>query len=258
MENKKENIEKELSLSDLKKSMEKVRIMCEQELQEIEPVVRKAIDSGVRDLDYLDEITKPLYDIVVMIGAGRELYDEYVNYVETFNPQKAWEYREHDDEMHGVYDDVKKAACDMAEEYHIGQVDKAGVDYFEGHLVAVGFAGDNWKEKVVGLLHDAAEDTSRTVDEIVETLKQRAGGSIPNEKDTQEIREALNLLNSKTASSREEYIARIKKNTLATKVKLNDLRHNMDLSRIASPTELDVERTKRYSEEYSFLSEIKN
>ena len=57
-------------------------------------------------------------------------------------------------------------------------------------------------------------------------------------------------LNSNTASSREEYIARIKENFIATKVKLNDLSHNMDISRISNPTNKDVERIKRYRREY--------
>jgi len=58
------------------------------------------------------------------------------------------------------------------------------------------------------------------------------------------------LLNAKTASTREEYIDRIKDSFLATKVKLNDLTQNMDISRISCPTEKDMERTKRYRREY--------
>ena len=99
----------------------------------------------------------------------------------------------------------------MAKEFHKGQVDKQGVDYFEGHLTAVGNAGHDWKEKIVGFLHDVAEDTPFTVDEIVQRLKDKSNGVL-NDVDAQEIHQALSLLNSKTASSREEYIARIKEN----------------------------------------------
>jgi (p)ppGpp synthase/HD superfamily hydrolase len=143
---------------------------------------------------------------------------------------------------------VDKAA-DLAQEYHKGQVDKQGVDYFKGHLTTVGNAGHNWKEKIVGFLHDAAEDTSHTVDEIVQTLKEKFNDVLKDE-DAQEIYEALNLLNANTASTREEYIARIKDSFLATKVKLNDLKHNMDISRISNPTVKDRERIKRYRREY--------
>ena len=70
-----------------------------------------------------------------------------------------------------------------------------------------------------------------------------------------EIRDALNLLNSETATSREEYISRIKNSRIATRVKLNDLTHNMDISRIPEPTAKDMERLKRYKKEYRTILE---
>jgi (p)ppGpp synthase/HD superfamily hydrolase len=120
--------------------------------------------------------------------------------------------------------------------------------------LTVGNAGDNWKEKIVGFLHDAAEDTPHTIDEIVWLLKDKSKGILKDD-DAREITEALNLLNSNTASSRKEYIARIKESFIATKVKLNDLRHNMDISRISNPTDKDMERTKRYRREYRQILE---
>jgi hypothetical protein len=80
-------------------------------------------------------------------------------------------------------------------------------------------------------------------------LKTKSKGVLTNEY-AQEIEIALNLLNSTTASSREEYIAKINDSPLAAKVKLNDLRHNMDLSRIPDPTPKDRERLIRYMKEY--------
>ncbi|MEA4840111.1 MAG: phosphohydrolase [Bacteroidales bacterium] len=154
--------------------------------------------------------------------------------------------------MSGVYDDMIEEAANMAKAFHQGQKDKAGVDYFEGHLSYVGNAGYNWKEKIVGFLHDVAEDTPHTVEEIMSLLKAKSNGVLTNE-DAQEIETALNLLNSTTASSREEYIARIKDCPLATKVKLNDLRHNMDISRIPDSTLKDRERLTRYKIEYGQL-----
>jgi (p)ppGpp synthase/HD superfamily hydrolase len=204
---------------------------------------------GIQDLDYLDRITDPLYDIVLSSGIGRELYDEYLAYVESFNTQRAKEYRDHDDELNGIYNDLVNKAAELAQEYHKGQVDKQGINYFKGHLTTVGNAGHNWKEKIVGFLHDVAEDTSHTVDEIVQTLKDKSNGVLKDE-DAQEVYEALNLLNANTASTREEYITKIKDSFIATKLKLNDLRHNMDISRISNPTDKDRERIKRYRREY--------
>jgi hypothetical protein len=207
------------------------------------------MSSGVQDLDYLDKITDPLYDIVLSSGTGRELYDEYLTFVESFNLQKAKEYRDHDDELNGVYDDLVDKAAELTQEYHKGQVDKQGVNYFKGHLTTVGNAGHNWKEKIVGFLHDAAEDTFHTVEEIVQSLREKSNGILKDE-DAQEIYETLNMLNANTASTREEYIARIKESFIATKVKLNDLRHNMGILRITNLTNKDMKRIKRYRREY--------
>jgi hypothetical protein len=83
----------------------------------------------------------------------------------------------------------------------------------------------------------------------MQTLKVRSNGVL-SEEDAREIETALNLLNSTTATSREEYIARIKNSSLATIVKLNDLKHNMDISRIPNPTQKDLDRLARYEKEY--------
>jgi hypothetical protein len=66
------------------------------------------------------------------------------------------------------------------------------------------------------------------------------------------------LLNSKTAASRYEYIARLcrSKNKIAAKVKLNDLKHNMNISRIENPTEKDFERVERYRKEYEQIHNL--
>lgn len=76
---------------------------------------------------------------------------------------------------------------------------------------------------------------------------------MPTEEEWDEIATALQLLNQHTAPNRETYLSRICTNKLALKVKLNDLRSNMDISRIAEPTEKDMERLERYKLEYKRL-----
>ena len=51
------------------------------------------------------------------------------------------------------------------------------------------------------------------------------------------------------------FIERIKKNSLATKVKLNDLRDNMDITRLTFITEEDTQRLNKYLKAYHSLSE---
>lgn len=152
---------------------------------------------------------------------------------------------------------VCAAAC-LAKELHKGQVDKAGKDYFEGHLLTVGCNGRDWKEQVVGFLHDVLEDTDYTSDEIMLALSRilLRWDVLPTESEWVEIKEALELLNSHTAPNREAYIERFRGHRLAISVKLNDLRHNMDISRIPHPSEEDLKRVKRYGGEYESLQKM--
>lgn len=44
---------------------------------------------------------------------------------------------------------------------------------------------------------------------------------------------------------------------MARRVKMNDLKHNMDINRLPAPTETDYLRLERYKREYEYLSQIK-
>lgn len=148
---------------------------------------------------------------------------------------------------------IVQSAADIACQLHKGQKDKAGVDYFTGHLSAVAKMGNTWQEQVVGYLHDASEDTSNSVEEVLNLLDEKLESPL-SEADREELATALRLLNHYLSPDRETYIQRIKSNALATKVKLHDLTHNMDLSRIPNPAKKDYERIERYKQEYAYLS----
>lgn len=148
---------------------------------------------------------------------------------------------------------IINGAARLAKQLHKGQVDKAGVDYYNGHLSTVASMGTTWQEQVVGYLHDASEDTPYSVDEVLDLLNEELREPLPVE-DRKEIATALRLLNHHNAPDRETYIRDIGKNSLATAVKLSDLSHNMDLSRLPNPTEKDFARVARYKKEYDYLS----
>ena len=150
---------------------------------------------------------------------------------------------------------IVQSAADIACQLHKGQKDKAGVDYFTGHLSAVAKMGNTWQEQVVGYLHDASEDTPNSVEEVLNLLDEKLESPL-SEADREELATALRLLNHHLSPDRETYIQRIKSNALATKVKLHDLTHNMDLSRIPNPTQKDCERVERYKSEYDYLSRL--
>ena len=151
--------------------------------------------------------------------------------------------------------ELVRCAAALARQLHKGQVDKAGVDYFSGASTIVAKMRQTWQEQVVGYLHDASEDTPNTVDEVLNLLEEKSGISL-SAAEREELTVALRLLNHHFAPDRETYIHRIKDNPLATAVKLHDLTHNMDLSRLPNPTEKDYEWVARYKKEYDYLNKI--
>jgi hypothetical protein len=163
-----------------------------------------------------------------------------------------WRWSKDEAKRKKMIEDVLEAARTLAKELHRGQTDKAGKDYFSEHLRHVAEHGVYWTVKVTGYLHDAAEDTPYSVEQVMQMLQEKCNNQLCSE-DAKEIQEALNLMNCKMASSRKEYIARISKNNLAACVKMDDLKHNMDISRIENPTEKDFERVKRYKKEYDSI-----
>lgn len=244
--------------------------------------LNEAMRNNVQDIDILDRMADNLLDTMLgLSGTGERTYLKYIKYLETFNPAAAKETKENYEELMSYKIHAAYAAARLAKELHKGQVDKAGKDYFGEHLSTVGGKGFGWKEKVVGFLHDVAEDTDYTVKEVIGVLKkiltewkknpqqdwyyefEDSVQSLPSEKyhpltkaEWDEIEKALNLMNSRTAPDREVYIERFRGNRLAIKVKLNDLQHNMDISRIPDPTKKDVARIERYKKEYIQLMEM--
>lgn len=124
-------------------------------------------------------------------------------------------------------------ALEIATNAHKGQKDLGGRDYIE-HPKAVANLLETDEEKTVGYLHDVLEDTSITEEDLV-TMGISS-----------EIVSAIKVLTKKRGEPYTEYIERVKENELARKVKIADLQHNMDLSRISNPTKRDFERLEKY------------
>lgn len=138
-------------------------------------------------------------------------------------------------------DELLKKAEAFAEEKHAGQVDKAGTPYIE-HPRAVAAMLDSTEEKVVAFLHDVVEDTDTTVDDVRDEFGD-------------EIADAVDVITHRDGVSYMDYVRSIWKNSLARKVKLADLTHNMDLSRLDYVTEADKRRVEKYKKAYKILSE---
>ena len=134
-------------------------------------------------------------------------------------------------------------AITIAIEAHKNQIDKTGMPYI-GHIMRVMEAGKTNDEKILGVLHDLVEDTEWTFEQLEQEFPKH-------------IIDALRCLTK--ISDNEPYhdfIERVKNNPLAIKVKINDLSDNMDIRRLNSLTEKDVNRLNKYHSAYKILTQI--
>lgn len=132
-------------------------------------------------------------------------------------------------------------ALAIAKKAHAGQVDKAGVDYIQ-HPLYVASQVNTEQEKAVALLHDVIEDSDITAADLF------ASGL------SNEVVTAVQILTKKKGQSYQEYLGKVKSNNLARVVKLADLKHNSDLSRLKSVTNTDYEHVKKYKNAIYYLS----
>lgn len=143
------------------------------------------------------------------------------------------------------YTPMTKAAMKLCFKAHKEQVDKAGIPYvFHPISLAERFGEDQEAETCVALLHDVLEDTDYTVDDI------RAAGM------SDEVIEALLLLNHNPKVEYMDYVRHLSKNNIARHVKIYDLQHNSNLSRLEKVTKKDLKRVEKYKEALRILFEV--
>ena len=140
-----------------------------------------------------------------------------------------------------IYTDKTKKAIKLCYEAHAGQVDKSGLPYVH-HPLHLAEQMDDETSTVVALLHDIVEDTKYTFAD----LENMGFGD--------EVLDALRLLTHDDSVPYLDYVREIAKNPVAKKVKLADLAHNSDLSRLDhEPTEKDLERVRKYQKAREIL-----
>lgn len=128
---------------------------------------------------------------------------------------------------------------------HAGQKDKAGEPYVK-HLKAVANQCDG-KAKIVAWLHDVLEDTR--IDYV--TFKYAMNHFLGDCAD--DVCRAVLAITKLKHESYDSYLERVKANPLAREVKIADLKHNLDLSRLTKITDKDLERAKKYKMALEFL-----
>ena len=133
-----------------------------------------------------------------------------------------------------IYTEHTKRALRLAYEAHKGQYDKSGVPYVF-HPLHLAEQMEDEESIVAALLHDVVEDTAYSLADL------RAMGF------PEKALEAVALLTHDPTEPYLSYVARVKENPIARRVKLADLRHNSDLSRIKKVTERDLKRVEQYA-----------
>ena len=142
-----------------------------------------------------------------------------------------------------IYTEMTRKAVNLAFKAHEGTVGKDGLPYVT-HPLHVAEGAETEEETIVALLHDVAEDTDVTLEQI-----RAMGFSDP-------VMEALTLLMHDKDTPYLEYVAKVRENELARKVKMLDMRHNMDMSRLAGLQEADRERLeKKYRDAWRLLTD---
>lgn len=127
---------------------------------------------------------------------------------------------------------------------HDGQVDKGGRSYLIHPLtVAMTLASQGYDEDTItaGLLHDVIEDTQYTFEDL-QTMGIHAT-----------VIDALRLLTHDKNTDYIEYISKVKANPIAKAVKMVDLLHNSDRSRLSVITEKDEQRFTKYERAIKIL-----
>ena len=141
-----------------------------------------------------------------------------------------------------IYTDLTKKAMKLCFEAHKEQDDKSGLPYvFHPFHVA-----EQMKDEVttaVALLHDVVEDTGYTLTDLVEMGFPEA------------VTDALALLTHDPSVQYLEYVSKVKDNPAARAVKLADLKHNSDTSRLDFLTEKDIQRLEKYKKAIELLEE---
>lgn len=142
-----------------------------------------------------------------------------------------------------IYTVMTKKAIKLMYEAHKDQVDKAGMPYVL-HPLHVAEEMQDEIRTTVALLHDVIEDSNVTFDKLSEL-----GFS-------SDVIESLKLLTHNEEVDYFDYIQKIGTNPVATSVKLADLRHNSDLSRLDKITEKDVVRVEKYKKCIDYLEKM--
>ena len=141
-----------------------------------------------------------------------------------------------------LYTPLTKKAMKLCFAAHRDQTDKSGLPYvFHPFHLAEQMTDE--ETTVVALPHDVVEDTEYTLSDLGDMGYPPA------------VLEAIVLMTHDDSVPYLEYVAKIKHNPIAKAVKLADLRHNSDLTRLDVVDERAIARAEKYAAAIRLLEE---
>lgn len=140
-----------------------------------------------------------------------------------------------------LYTPLTRKALNVAYKAHEGQQDESGLPYiFHPYHVA-----EQMSEEIavcVALLHDILEDTEVTDEELSRQFPE-------------EVMVPLRLLNHNKEEDYLDYIRRLRENSVARAVKLADITHNSDESRL-SGLDIPQSRLQHWRDKYAAAKKV--
>lgn len=132
-----------------------------------------------------------------------------------------------------IYTDNTKKALKLCFEAHKNQTDKSGMPYVF-HPFHLAEQMETEETTIVALLHDVVEDTDYTIEDLNAMGFSKA------------VTDAIVLMTHDDDTEYMDYVRAIKPNPIAKTVKLADLNHNSDLSRLDVVDEKALKRREKY------------
>ena len=131
-------------------------------------------------------------------------------------------------------------AIQIAVQAHTGQKDKRGAPYILHPLHLMSKMHTD-PERIVAILHDVVEDSDWTL------------AQLRDEGFSDEVLAAIDCVTHRADEPYKDFIERANLNPLARTIKIADLLHNMDASRILTLTDKDVARIRKYQKALAVL-----
>jgi hypothetical protein len=128
----------------------------------------------------------------------------------------------------------------IAVKAHEGVMSQDGTP-FVLHPMRLMMAALGTEDKIVAILHDTVEDTDVTLD------------SLKEEGFSGEVLAALDCVSRRQGEGYEDFIMRIRPNEMARRVKLLDLRDNIDLTRLTKVGRYELDRAGKYHRAIQYL-----